>query len=163
MFEDLESETQESEEKKSSVTLERWAHFPAMLVFGMLIIPLHRYPWGWHIAIAGGYTVYVFWFALGAGKKDLDDLLGDSEVPRNVARLLIPHLLFLTLIMLGVTWWFHLRPILPSWVTQEGRKGSLWDLCGWFALAITAIAQGFWMAGRIRRALGEPEDGVGVQ
>jgi hypothetical protein len=145
-------------ETKSSIGLERWAHFPALLVFGLLILPLHSYPWGWQIAIAGGYTVYVFWFALGSGKKDLDDLTGDTLILRKIASQLLPHLLVLVIILAGVSEWFHLRPLLPSWVTHEGRKGSFWDLLGWLLLAIAGIAQGFWMAGKIKSRFGESED-----
>ena len=125
MFEDADVEQRETEdEDKSSIALERWAHFPAMAVFGALILPLHSHPWGWQIAIAGGYTVYVFWFALGSDKQDLDDITGDSLLLRKIASQLLPHLLILVFVVAGVTEWFRLRPVLPTWVTHEGRKGS---------------------------------------
>jgi len=167
MFDDLDASEQKTEgpqepvdKNNSSVGLYRWAHFPAILVFAILIIPLHSHPWGWQIAIAGGYTVYVFWFAFGLVLKDADDFLGDPRVPKYGAELLIPHALILTLIIFCVSEWFRLKPILPEWVTHEGRKGSLWDLCGWVALAGAGIWQGFWMGKKIKRRFGEPEDSV---
>ena len=159
MFEDADVEQRETEdEDKSSIALERWAHFPAMAVFGALILPLHSHPWGWQIAIAGGYTVYVFWFALGSDKQDLDDITGDSLLLHKIASQLLPHLLILVFVVAGVTEWFRLRPVLPTWVTHEGRKGSFWGLFGWLALAFAGIAQGFWMAARIKRQFHESED-----
>jgi len=125
MFEDADVEQRETEdEDKSSIALERWAHFPALAVFGALILLLHSQPWGWQIAIAGGYTVYVFWFALGSDKQDLDDITGDSLLLRKIASQVLPHLLILVFVVAGVTEWFRLRPVLPTWVTHEGRKGS---------------------------------------
>jgi len=159
MFEDADIEQVEKEgEEKSSITLERWAHFPAMLAFGLFMLFFHSYPWGWQIAIAGGYTVYVFWFALGAGKKDLDDLTGDTQLLRKIGSQLLPHLLILIVVVAGVTEWFRLIPVLPLGLTQEGRKGSFWDLFGWLALAGSGIAQGLWMAGRIKRRFRQYED-----
>lgn len=155
MFDDLETAEQATEsdqdDDKSASAAYRWAHFPALLVFGLLIIPLHSHPWGWQIAIAGGYTVYVFWFALGLGLKSSDDLFGDSQVQLCVAKLLVPHGLILVLIVLGVTEWLHLKPILPDWATHEGHKESFWDLFGWILVAVAAIWQGFWMGGKIKR------------
>jgi hypothetical protein len=163
MFDDLETAEKKTEpadgDETPSSQLYRWAHFPAFLVFGLLIIPLHGYRFGWHIAIAGAYTVYVFFFAFGSVLRDADDFFGDLRVPRYAAELLIPHLLALALLMSGVTLWFHLRSTLPDWVTHEGRKESFWDLLGWLVLACAGVAQGFWMAGRIKRRFGQsPND-----
>ena len=155
MFDDLNTAEQrtdpDQDDDKSASAAYRWAHFPALLVFGLLILPLHRYAWGWQVAVAGGYTVYVFWFALGLGLKDTDDLFGDSEVQLYVAKLLLPHALILILIVLGVTEWFHLKPMLPDWVTHEGRKESIWDFLGWIVLGVAAVGQGFWMGGKLKR------------
>jgi len=150
--------TPADDEKQSSSRLYRWAHFPAMLVFGILIILFHGHSWSWRLAICGGYTVYVFFFAFGTVLRDADDFLGDSRVPRCAARLLILHLPILALVLCGVSLWFHFRPMLPSWMTQEGRRGSLWDLCGWSILAVAGIAQGFWMAGKIKRWFSETKN-----
>ena len=160
MFDELDTAEQETESdgKNDEPASYRWAHFPALLVFGLLILLLHRIACGWQIAIGGGYTVYVFWFALGLGLKNSDDLFGDSEVQLYVAKLLVPHALILALIILGVTEWFHLKPTLPDWATHEGRKGSLWDLLGWFTLGIAGVWQGFWMGGKIKRHFADHED-----
>jgi hypothetical protein len=151
-------ETPSDDEQESSPGLWRWAHFPAILAFGILFIAFRGQPWRWYIAIGGSYTVYVFFFALGSVLRDLDDFFGDPRVPRYVAELLIPHVFILALIMSGVSLWFYLEPTLPPWLTQEGRKESLWDLCGWIVLALAGISQGSWMAGKIKRRFGEPED-----
>jgi hypothetical protein len=166
MFDDLDTSERKTEdeqtpaddESKSSSGLYRWAHFPAILAFGILFLLFRGHPWRWHIAIGGGYTVYVFFFAITAGLKDSDDFFSDSRALGYVATLLIPHVLGLTMLMVAVTCWFSLKPTLPSWVTQEGRKGSFWDLLGWLVLAITCVDQGFWMAGKIKRRFGKPAD-----
>jgi hypothetical protein len=161
MFDDLETAGRKTDDGSTSEQpsqLYRWAHFPAMLIFGILIILFHGHPWGWQLAIGGGYTVYVFFFAFGSVFKNSDDFFGDSRVPKYAMELLIPHVLILALIVFGVTEWFRLKPILPEWVTHEGRKGSLWMLLGWLLLASAGISQGFWMAGLIKRRLGEQQD-----
>jgi len=122
-----------------------------MLAFGILIILLHGHPWSWQLAIGGGYTVYVFFFAFGTVSQDADDFFGDARVLPCAAKLLIPHLLILAMIIAGVALWFHLRPTLPDWVTHEGRKGSFWDLFGWLVLAFAGLGQGTWMGGKIKR------------
>jgi hypothetical protein len=160
---DLESpspgeEVPADDENGSSPQLYRWAHFPAMLAFGVFFIVFHSSPWRWHIAIGAGYTVYVFFFAFGMVLKDADDFFGDSRVPKYAAKLLIPHALILALLMAGVSWWFHLRTLLPTELTQEGRKESLWDLFGWLVLAGAGIWQGFWMGGKLKQQFAKSED-----
>ncbi len=151
-------ETPADDETESSSGLWRWAHFPAMLAFGILFILFRGQAWRWYIAIGGSYTVYVFFFVFGSVFKNLDDFFGDSRVPKYFIKLLIPHVLILAPIIAGVALWFHLRPLLPSWVTHESRKESLWDLCGWLLLAGAGISQGFWMAGKTKRHFRESED-----
>lgn len=159
MFDDLETaETKTEDEERPSSQLYRWAHFPGLLVFGLLILPLHRHPWGWQIAIACGYSVFVFWFAFGSVLNDADDFFGDPRVLRYGARLLIPHLLVLAPLIAGVTLWFRLKPMLPEWVTHEGSKGSFWMLFGWIVLIAAGMTQGFWMAGKLKRRFQQAED-----
>jgi hypothetical protein len=160
MFEDLEAAAQEpvDDEEKSSWWLGPWAHFPAIVVFGVLFFLFKDHAWGWYVAIACSYTVYVFCRAFGSAFKDSDDLFGNSEVPHYLAKLLVPHALIVALIMLGVFLWFYLKPSLPSWLTHEGRKGSLWDLLGWLVLAGAGIKQGFWMADKLKRLCGQCDD-----
>lgn len=154
MFDDLETETKkpdDDDERRASLTLERWAHFPAMLVFGLMILVLHGRAWGWRISIAGGYAAYVLFFALGSGKTDLDDLTGDQDLARKVEALLVPIMASSAVLLLAVSEWFQLKPVLPSWITHEYRKGSFWDLLGWMVLVVAGIVQGSWMARRIQR------------
>jgi hypothetical protein len=158
MFDDLETAEAKTEESGTSSNLYRWAHFPALLVLGIFMLLLHSYSWGWEVAIACSYTVYVYLFSFGQVLRDADDFFGDSRVSRYALELLPMHFLALALLIPGVWLWFHLRPSLPGWVTQEGRKGSFWDLLGWWVLAISAVAQGYWMARRIKRRFGECED-----
>ena len=166
MFDDLETAERKTDdeqtpaggENKPSPQLYRWAHFPALLVFGVFFLLFRHHPWRWQIAIGSAYTVYVYFFAFGSVLRDLDDFFGDPRVPRFASKLLIPHALILALIACGIFEWFHLKPILPDWVTHEGRKGSLWMLFGWLVLAFCGIAQGSWMAGKIKRQFGEPDD-----
>ena len=136
----------------------RWAHFPAGLVFGLLFILFSGHPWRWFIAIDGAYTVYVFGLAIGSIIKDMDDLFGDPQIAKAALRLLIPHAAALAALTGGISLWFHLRTLLPSWMTHEGRKESLWDLLGWLALAVLGISQGIWMAEKMKRRLGKPQD-----
>jgi hypothetical protein len=45
-------EHESAEESAShSYGLGRWAHIPAMVVFGLLFILLHGHPWRWYVAI----------------------------------------------------------------------------------------------------------------
>jgi hypothetical protein len=158
MFNDIESESKEAEDKQSSTTMERWVLFPAIVAFGLLSLLFHSMPLRWQISIAGGYTVYVFWLALGSDKRDLDDITGDADLFRKIKTLLIPHALILPFIVLGVTEWFRLRPTLPIWAIQEGRKGSLWEMFGWLLLGLGGISEGFWLAARLRRKFGTESD-----
>jgi hypothetical protein len=145
-------------DEKPSWWVGRWAHVLALPVFCIVYFPFQKYPWAWHVAIASSYSVFVFCRAFGTTLGDADDFFGNSKVPRLLANLVIPHVLILALIVLGVSLWFHLKPNLPSWVTHEGRKGSLWDLCGWLLLAGAGIWQGSWMAAWIKRHLNERDD-----
>jgi hypothetical protein len=100
----------------------------------------------------------VFWFALGSGKKGLDDLTGDTLLLRKIASQLLPHLLVLVFVVSGVTAWFRLRPLLPAWAIEEGRRPSLWFYFGLITLAIGGYAEGLWFAKRIRRKFADPDD-----
>jgi hypothetical protein len=158
MFDDLErSNREDAPGKAPRVDLARWALFPAMVFFGILLLMFRHHPWRWYIGIGGGYTTFVFWFALGSDAYDFDDVLGDDALFRKIAALLIPHLVCLTFVLAATFEWFHLKPALPHSVTQEGRRGSLWDMVGWWVLALGGLTQGFWMAGKIKRRFTEAE------
>lgn len=159
MFEDASTEEKQSEDDaKSNWWVGPWAHVLGGLGFGILIIPLHSYSWGWQVSIAGGYSVLAFCRAFGSAFENADDLLGNPRAVRSVAMLLIPHAAVVLLVVLGVSWWFHIRPELPTWVTHEGRKGSLWYWFGMLPLALAGYAQGAWMAGWIKRQVKAPDD-----
>lgn len=158
MFEDLDTETQSegrqesSEDENTTWWLGKWAHVLTILAWFVLFVAFSDRPWGAQVAVAGGYTVLVFCVALGNAFKDLDDVTGNPRALISIAKLLIPHAFILALVVWGVSEWFHLRPALPSWVTQEGRKGSLWYWCGMLPLGGAGYAEGFWMARSLRRS-----------
>lgn len=152
-------ETQKSseEEDKPARDLSRWSHVIAGLVFCLLYFPFQHHPWSWLVAIAASYSVFTFAIALGLALDDSDDFFGDSRAARCVAALLLPHAPILALIMLGGFLWLRFKPILPLWIT-EGRRLSLWDTFGLLVVWFAATREGIWMAGRIKRRLGQPED-----
>jgi len=159
MVDDLERGSTENEPGKASrVDLVRRAPISALVFFGILVLLFRDHPWRWYIGVGGGYTVGVFWIALGADKYDSDDVLGDDKLFRKIAALLIPHLVCLTVVLAATFEWFHLKPALPDWVTQEGRKGSLWNMAGGWTLALGGLAQGYWMARKIKRRFTEAEE-----
>lgn len=147
-----------AEDREESSSAWRWAHFPAFLIFGLLLLLSKGHWWSWYVAIGGGSSVFVFWIAFGSSLKDSDDFFGNSAVPEYAAKLLIPHSLALAFVLAAVYFWFHLQPNLPEWVIHEGRKGSLWDLLGWLALGGAGIIEGLWMAGKVRRRFRVSED-----
>jgi hypothetical protein len=150
------SDERESAEEAATTSygLGRWAHFPALFVFGILFGLMSGHAWRWYVAIDGAYTVYVFAFAIGSTIKDFDDFFGNPEMQRCAASLMIPHVLVLAALTYGTYLWFHLNSILPSGLSQRGRKASLLDLLGWVVLAAAGITQGIWMARRIKRQAG---------
>ncbi len=128
------------------------------MAFGVLIIPLHGFSWGWPVAIVGAYTVYVLWFAFGSVLSDADNFFGDPRVVRYGGKLLVPHLLVLAIIVPAISLWFRLKPMLPEWATHEGHKGSLWFLFGWMSLGVSGIAEGSWMGRKLKRLYGKHEE-----
>jgi hypothetical protein len=136
----------------------RAPHIPAVVAFCLLYFPLKSYAWSCYLAVGTAFTLFVFWFALGSRLNDLDDFFGDSAVPKYAAKLLIPHSVVLGLVLVRVFSWFHLKPELPEWVTYEGRKGSFWEFLGWLSLLAAAFAEGFWMAGKVKRRFEATED-----
>jgi hypothetical protein len=72
--------------------------------------------------------------------------------------LLLRQVVVLTLISFGAYLWFRLRISLPAWATQEGRRMSLWDLCGILLVYFAGIKEASWMATKIKRRFRETED-----
>ena len=144
-------EQKSSEDRKSTWWLGRWAHVVTIPVWFILFISFADRPWGAQVSVACAYTVLVLCLTLGYAFQDLDDVLGNPRALAYCAKLLIPHALVLALVVWAVSEWLHLAPTLPSWMTQEGRKGSLWYWCGMLPLAGAGYWQGLWMASKLRR------------
>ena len=159
MFEDLDKATAESAEPaKPTWWIGPWAHVLTIPVWFILYIAGANTPWGPYVSVGGAWTVLVFCVALGNSFRDSDDLFGNSETLGYVVKLVIPHLAGLALLMVGVYEWLHLKPELPTWMTAEGRKGSLWYWCGMIPLAGGGYCEGFWMARKIRRRIARSDD-----
>jgi hypothetical protein len=161
-LEDQTEDGKESNEKRAKERglFSRWLALIASLAFLLIYLPFRNHPWSWFVAIAGSYTVAVLGIALDSALDfaDADDFFGDSRVPRYVAVLLLPHALVLVLIMLGAYLWLCLEPVLPHWITVEGRKGSFWDLIGLLLLLIAAIVEGTSLGSWIKHRFGTPEN-----
>ncbi len=160
----LEGQTEDGEEStekqgKGTSSFSRWLAFIAFLLFLLIYLPLRNHPWGWFAAIAGSYTVAVLGIALDSALDfaDADDFFGDSRIPGYVATLLLPHTLILVPIMLGAYLWLNLKPVLPHWVTVEGRKGSLWDAAGLLLMLILVVIEGTSLGRWIKHRLGTSE------
>jgi len=106
-------EAQKPSEEEDKPYLWRWSPIICLLVFCALYFPLRSHPWSWPLAIASAYSVLVFIVAFNFGFSDSSDLFGDSRAPKYVLTLLLPHALFLALLMLAAYLWLHLGPILP--------------------------------------------------
>jgi hypothetical protein len=168
MFDDLdtaESKTEDEQkssedQQKSSWWIGRWAHVIAGVVFCLLYFPFENRFWSWQLAITLSYTVFMLCCTCGLSFQDADDFFGNLQVPRYMAILLIRQVFVLMLISLGAYLWFHLRAILPAWTTHEGRRGSLWDLCGLLLAYKVAVREATWMAAKIKRRSAELDDQV---
>lgn len=156
--EDEEDAQADEARERSGGGIWRVPHIPAAVAFCVLYFPLNSYPWALYLAIGIAFTLFVFMFALGTRLSDLDDFFGDSAVPKYAAKLLIPHCVVLGFVLAAVFLWFRLKPELPEWVTHEGRKGSVWELLGWLSLLGMALAEGSWLAGKVKQRFEPTED-----
>jgi hypothetical protein len=166
MFDDLETEEKKTEgdrtssedKRKSSWWIGRWAHVIAIPVFCALYFPFQERSWSLPVAIIAAYIVFMLCCTCGLAFKDADDLLGRPETERYMASLVVRQVFVLALVSLGAFLWIYLRGILPTWVTYEGRKGSLWDYCGLLLAYVMAVREASWMAARIKRRFRSSED-----
>jgi hypothetical protein len=166
MFDDLDTaegktadeQTSADDEGKSSWWIGRWAHVIAGVVFCLLYLPFEDRFWSWQLAITSSYVVFMLCCSCGLAFKDADDFFGNLQVPRYMGKLLIRQVVVLALVSLGAYLWFRSKAVLPAWVTQEGRRMSLWDLCGILLAYWAAVKESSWMARKIKSQFGEPED-----
>ncbi len=77
-----------------------------------------------------------------------------------MATLLTRQILVLALVSSAAWLWLYLIPKLPSWLTHEGSKMSLWDLFGILLAYVVAVREATWMATRIKRRFPELEESV---
>lgn len=143
MFESSEGTSPSKKTQRGS-----WAPLLAMIAFGIVYAPFSDRPWGLHAAILCGYSVLTFGLAL----MNSGHSLSSEEHRRRLLKLILLHLFILLLIGLGISEWLRLQPGLPSYLTQRGRSGSLWDWIGTMPLGIAAIWQGLWMRGVLHPA-----------
>ena len=129
-----------------------------MAVFCLLYLPFKDRFWSWQLAITLSYIVFMLCYTCGLAFKDADDFFGNLHVPRYMAKLLIRQIFVLTLISIGAYLWFRLKVILPEWAIHEGRKGSLWDVCGIMLACWAAVREASWMAEKIKQQFGEDQD-----
>lgn len=166
MFDDLSSlesrteSTKEISEGEAEPSRERmrWSGLIGGGVFLVLYLLFRSHPWGWPVAIAVSYTTAAFAIALTSALKYADDFFGDVCIPKYVAQLLLPHILILLPVTFAAWLWLRAVPLLPHWMTVEGRYPSLWEYCGIVAAAYAAVSEGDWLAAKIKRRSAEPED-----
>lgn len=168
MFDDLdtaESRTEESQnpaegDRKSGWWIGPWAHVIAGVIFCLTYFPFDQYTWSWQVAITVAYFVFMLCCTCGMVFKDSDDFFGNPQVPEFMGKLLVRQILVLALVSLAAYLWHYSRSILPNWLTQEGRRMSLWDYFGVILFYIVAVREAKWMAARIKRKFSEVEDSV---
>lgn len=166
MFEDslaIENQTEDDQKpsggkEKPSWWIGRWAHVIAMVVFCLLYFPFQDRFWSWQVAITLSYVVFMLCCTCGMAFQDADDFFGNLQVSRYMAMLLIRQAFVLALISLGAYLWHRLKTTLPAWATYEGRRMSLWDLCGVLLAYWAAVKEASWMAEKIKRHFPTSED-----
>lgn len=166
MFDDLETAESKAEERADPSASDRaqhwwigrWAHVLAGVVFCALYFPLSQYVWSWQIAITATYIVFMLCCTFGIAFKDSDDLLGNTQVQRYIARLMLRQALVLSLISVAAFLWRLSKSVLPVWMTMEGRRMSLWDLFGIVLFYFVAVKEAVWMSTRIKQQLRTPDD-----
>ena len=159
MFDDLDEATKEPvEPEKPRWWIGPWAHVIAGLVFCLIYFPFDQYPWSWQVAISLTYVVFMLCCTCGLAFKDSDDFFGNVRVPEFMGKLLLRQLLVLALVSLAAYLWRYSKVILPSWVTQEGRRMSLWDYLGIILFYVIAVKEARWMAVKIKHQFSELED-----
>jgi hypothetical protein len=166
MFDDLDSAESKTEDTQSSSDDEQsshwwigpWAHVIAALAFCLIYFPFDQYRWSWQIAVTVGYVVFMLCCTCGMAFKDSDDFFGNLRVPEFMGKLLLRQILVLAAVSLTAYLWRYSKAVLPGWMTQEGRRMSLWDYVGILLFYVIAVKEAGWMAGRIKSHFPELED-----
>jgi len=83
---------------------------------------------------------------------------GDGRVAEYVATLLLPHGLILVPVTFVAWLWLRAIPVLPHWMTVEGRYPSRWELCGIVSAGYAAVKEGGWLAAKIKLRFAKSED-----
>ena len=91
-----------------------------------LFIVLEKRPFGIQIVTAITYTYFAFWYVFFPTRGLLEKYsLRNKTVQQQIPALLAIHCAFLISIFLGQTFWFAMKPHLPSyWVTERGKRGD---------------------------------------
>jgi hypothetical protein len=121
--------------------------FLAVIVF----FPFIDRSWFPYATALTGYSVLVFSLVF----RDAECSLRKPEVRRKLPGILLLHTPFLASVYVIVMFSIRFAPQLPRFMTQSGRKGSLFDWAVTFALVMLAWAQELWMRKIIRSGLGD--------
>jgi len=108
-------------------------------------------PWDPYAAALTCYTVLVFSLAF----RDAECSLRKREVRRKVPGFLLLHIPLLAAVCVIVRFSILSAPWLPRFVTQEGRKGSMFEWIVTVALMMLAWRQEHWMRKIMKRSFSE--------
>ena len=163
MFDDLdtaENKTDETEdpEPQSHWWIGPWAHVIAIVVFCLIYFPLDQYSWSWQVAVTIAYIVFMLCCTCGLSFRDSDDFFGNLPVMKFMSKLLVRQTIVLGLVSGTAYLWRVSRTVLPGWMTQEGRRMSLWDYFGIILFYVIAVREAKWMAAKIKLQLSEFEN-----
>jgi len=151
-------------EKVTSWWIGRWAHVIALLVFGVLYVPLSDRVWSWQVAATLSYVAFMLCCTCGLSFQDSDDFFGDPPVARFMASLLVRQFFILALVSLALYEWRHVIPALPSWARGRAiRNLSLWEVAGIVVVYVIALREATWMAKKIKQRfpeIKEPLDSI---
>ncbi|HMG87393.1 MAG TPA: hypothetical protein VK574_16795 [Terracidiphilus sp.] len=160
MFEDLANQTEETQsasdaEQRSHWWIGPWAHVISGVTFCLIYFPFDRYTWSWQVAATITYLVLMLCCTCGIAFKDSDDFFGNLPVMKFMSKLLVRQAVILALVSGTAYLWRYSRTLLPGWLTQEGRRMSLWDYFGIILFYVIAVREARWMAAKINRRFPE--------
>jgi hypothetical protein len=91
----------------------------ASIVFALVYLPLHDYPFGLDAAICASFTVAVF--ANATRKRGKSLFAGEDHIP--FLEMLLGHILCLVAVVGIVRLGIYAEPVLPAWLTTSiGRS-----------------------------------------